>query len=233
MQTWQPLHDRLVTLAGTPDDDPGIGADLTAIAQLAADRVAAVEYASMTANGPDGYVTVAASSDLAAAVDRAQYADDAGPCLDALDSGRPAVVSEISATMQWPGFRVAASRLGLNASVSIPLFAGRGVPMAALNLYGRHPDTMRALSTAVRWAYGVDDTPDGGRSELDAGGSELVAGLIGAFAVQAVLQQAIGVVIALTGSDADDAYATLCRRAIDHDIGLTDAASHIISGQRW
>ncbi len=37
--------------------------------------------------------------------------------------------------MRWPGFRDTAYRLGLHTSLSIPLFAGRGEPIAALNLY--------------------------------------------------------------------------------------------------
>jgi hypothetical protein len=179
------------------------------------------------------YVTVAASSAIAEAVDQAQYDEAAGPCLDALDSGRPASVPEMSTTMKWPGFRTAALNLGLHASLSIPLFAGRGVPIAALNLYGRHPDAMRNLTAAVLGTFGVEHARRGSWDDLDTGGGELVAGLTGAMAVRAVLQQAIGVVIALTGSDPDEAYDRLCRHAADRDVALTDAAADIISGRRW
>jgi hypothetical protein len=102
-----PLRERLIILAGTPDDDRSIPGCLTSIAQLVADRIAPVSYASITGHRAGGYTTVAASSDLARAVDQAQYADSAGPCLDALDEGGPVGVSEISATMTWPDFATA------------------------------------------------------------------------------------------------------------------------------
>jgi hypothetical protein len=228
-----PLLERLTTLAGTPDDDRSIPGCLTSIAQLAADRIAPVSYASITGQRPEGYTTVAASSDLARAVDEVQYADSAGPCLDALDEGRLVGVSDISATMSWPGFRDTAMKLGLRASLSIPLFAGRGTPLAALNLYSHDAAAMRALTAAVRSVYDVGHKIAAVEDRLDAGGSELMAGLTGAFAVRAILQQALGVTMSLTGSGPDEAYAALRLRAAEDRIALTEAAGRLISGQRW
>jgi hypothetical protein len=68
------------------------------------------------------------SSALAVAVDEAQYAEQAGPCLEPLHTGVPAPVPDIAATMVWPGFRDQAVKIGLRASVSIPLYAGSGAP---------------------------------------------------------------------------------------------------------
>jgi hypothetical protein len=173
------LGEHLVTLAGTPDDDPTVPADLIIIAQLATDRIGPVSYASITRYQPGGYVTVAASSDLALAVDEAQYADGAGPCLETLDKGHMTEVPDISATMAWPGFRDTASTLGLRASLSVPLFAGRGTPIAALNLYSHDPAAMRPLSRVVGSVYGLDETdpaPEPSRHR-DAGAKSLLAGL--------------------------------------------------------
>jgi GAF domain/ANTAR domain len=229
------LGEHLVTLAGTPDDDPAVPADLIIIAQLATDRIVAVSYASITRYQPGGWVTVAASSDLALAVDEAQYADGAGPCLETLDTGHVTEVPDISATMAWPGFRDTASALGLRASLSIPLFAARGTAIAALNLYSHDPAAMRPLSRIVESVYGLDETdppPEPSRN-LGAGAKSLLAGLTGAFAVRAILQQAIGVLMAETAASADQAYDALCRRAVDTGIALPQAASRVITGQRW
>src|SRR5215207_7408877 len=92
------LADALIALAQTPDDVPGIDAQLTRIARLAADRVAGVDYASITALRGEEYITVAASSELALAVDNAQYADGSGPCLQSLDTAAPVTVPEIATT---------------------------------------------------------------------------------------------------------------------------------------
>lgn len=226
------LADTLVVLAGTPDDQSGVDDLLIAVAQLTAQRVAAVSYASVTARCAGSYSTVAASNDIAVAVDQAQYADGAGPCLEALDSARPLSVPEIAVTMRWPGFRDAATRLGLHSSLSIPLFAGRREPVAALNLYGHDATAMTALSSAVLAAY--DETAPAGLSpeELGPGATELVEGLIEAFEVWATVQQAVGVILARQSSTPDRAYAALRLRAADAGVPLLATATAILAGER-
>jgi len=224
------LRDRLITLAATPDDDSTIATDLIVIAQLAADRLGAVSFASVTSSAADGKVTVAASSDLAVAVDQAQYVDDAGPCLEALAGGRPVTVPDIAATMVWPGFREVAAGLGLRASLSLPLFAAQGDPVAALNLYSRDPARMRSLSAAVQAVYegGVS-----GGAELEAGDDELIAGLTGAFVIRASIQQAVGVVMAITGTTPNEAYIALLAHAAEAGVTLTEMAGRLTSVHRW
>ena len=84
-----PLARSIVTLAGTPDDASDIHTHLATIARLAASTLPAVSYASVTAVRDSAYTTVAASSELAVAVDQAQYAEGSGPYLDALHDGAP------------------------------------------------------------------------------------------------------------------------------------------------
>ena len=55
-------------------------------------------------------------------------------------------MDHIDTTMAWPGFRQAAARMGLHASLSVPLFAGSGATIAVLNLYGHDPVTLVPLS---------------------------------------------------------------------------------------
>ncbi len=231
------LRKRVIGLAGMPDDHPGVPGELAVIAQLAADFIAAVSYASVTGVREGDYVTVAATSDLALAVDRAQYADESGPCLDAFSAAQAADVpdiSDVSATMAWPGFRQAAVSLGLQASLSLPLFAGRGTPVASLNLYSHHSSAMRPLSAAVRSIFGEEQGgPPGAGGNLDAGEKGLVAGLTGAFAVRAIVQQAIGVITAGNTFDREQAYEALCRSATGTHIALPQVAARVISGRPW
>jgi ANTAR domain len=201
---------------------------------LSADLISPVDYASVTACRGDAFTTVAASSDIAVAVDEAQYADQDGPCLDALDTGSPVPVPDAAATMTWPGFRDSAFRLGIRASLSMPLFAGRGTAVAALNLYGRDPAALAPLTAAVWAAYhahGPGTIPQ--RNDLDDGGQGLVAGLVGAFAVHARIQQAIGVVMAATHRTADAAYLILRMRAAGTGTTLTDTATAVLTEQQW
>jgi hypothetical protein len=238
-QVHNPLAQCLSALAGTADDSSWIGCQLIGVAQLVVDLVGPVSYASVTAYRDDALTTVAASSDIALAVDEAQYADRAGPCVSTLEAGSPHGVPDLTTTVQWPGFRDTASALGLQASLSIPLFAGRGTSIAALNLYSRQAGAMSGLIAAVRDAYDLHaahphasgSTLD--RHDLDCGRADLLAGIAGAFAVRAVIQQAIGVVMADGHRTTDAAYLVLRLRAAETGVTLLDAAQAVIAEQQW
>jgi hypothetical protein len=226
------LTDSLIALAGTPDDESSVPALLRTITQLTADLLPPVTYASMTIHHKDSYATVAMSSELALAVDEAQYADDAGPCLDTLRTGTPIVAPQIDATVRWPRFREVAHRLGLRASVSIPLFAGRGGPIAALNLYGHDRAMMAPLSAVILETYKAFPE-NGGLAYLDglaSGEHQLVHGLVGAFAVRATIQRALGVIMTEEHTTPDFAYAILRSRAAATTSSLTAVAESVLTG---
>ncbi|OJF12887.1 GAF and ANTAR domain-containing protein [Couchioplanes caeruleus] len=225
------LADTLVALAATADDASIIDAHLAQVVRLAVDTLAAVDYASITAWRGQGYTTVAASSDLARAVDQAQYADKAGPCLHALEEAAPVGVSDIAAIMSWPGFYRAAHGLGLHASLSIPLFAGSGKPIAVLNLYGRDTATMAPLIAAVRAVYTGQPPPATDRpGGIDAGAQQLLTGLTQALTVRATIQQATGVLMARDNHSPAEAYRQLRLRAAETGLSLTDTATALLDG---
>jgi hypothetical protein len=227
----RPLANGLITLAGTPDDESGVRDQLQLITRLAADLLPPVSYASMTGRGPDGFVTVAMTSDIALAVDEAQYADDTGPCLDVLRTGSAEAVPEIDTTVNWPGFREQAHQLGLRSSLSLPIFAGRGVTIAALNLYSRDSAAMAPLSVAVLAAYDseIEDPAAPSAEDLDPGTRQLVDGLTGAFAVRTMIQRSLGVIMAEEQTTADVAYVKLRSRAAATGLTLTAAAGSVLT----
>jgi hypothetical protein len=220
----------LIALAEMPDDVSTIDDQLLLITRLVVDRVAAVAYASVTAMHDGAYTTVAASSDLALAVDEAQYADQAGPCLEPLHTGEPVGVPDIAATMRWPGFRDQADGMGLRASVSVPLFAGSGTPVAVLNLYSYDSAAMSPVIAEVWRIFSAETTAAGShRTErLEAGAAEFVAGLAEAFAVRATIQQAVGVIMAQQGIGSLDAYLILRDRAAETGSSLATTASAVL-----
>ena len=224
------LADAIIALAGTPDHSPTVDRRLLTIAVLTADRVAAAQYTSITALRGRTYTTVAVSDELIRAIDDIQYADSAGPCVEALDTGAPVGVPDIAATVQWPRFHEAAPRMGLHAAVSIPLYAGRGVPVAVLNVYGPDRGAMAPLIAAVRSLHGdhAGDAPAG----LDEGARELVAGCAEALAVRATIRLAVDMIAAGLRCTPDDAYLSLCIRAGAADLGLAAAAEQLIDRER-
>jgi hypothetical protein len=230
----KPLADSLASLAGTPDDAPRVKSLLETIAQLTVDRVAAVNYASVTAMADARYTTVAASSDIARAVDEAQYEAQDGPCIQALETQTPAAVPDTSTTIYWPEFATVARRYGLSATMSAPLYVGSGACAAVLNMYGCELAAMAPLICGVWSIYRPDrhiELPAAPPRSLDPGGLELVAGLTRALAVRDVIQSAIHVVRARAGCTDQAAYQHLVQRSTETGMSLAHtAARELTSG---
>ncbi|WP_250035161.1 GAF domain-containing protein [Paractinoplanes maris] len=223
------LATALTALAGTPDHSPTLDGRMLAIAKLTAERVGPALYASITALRGKVYTTVAVSDDLIQAVDHAQYSDNAGPCLDSVNGGVPVGVPDIDAMVQWPGFHEVAPRMGLHASVSVPMFAGRGKVIAALNAYGHDRAAMAPLIAGIWHVHGRAgregrDLPSG----LDAGGLDLVTGYAAALDIRATIRHAIKLIATANRCGADDAYLSLCLEAGTAGTDLTEAALAVI-----
>jgi len=225
------LTEAIVALAGTPDDPSPADRRLAAIAQLAADTVAGVDYASITALRDGDHTTVAASSAIARAVDEAQYAGRAGPCVRAVDTGEAVSVPDIAATMSWPGFFDAALGMGLHAALSVPLYAGRGAPVAVLNLYARDAVAMAPLIAGVEALHdvGSEETGGGGPGLLDPGAEALLDGVAEAIAARATIKMAIAAIMAGTDRTAEDAYVILRLGAAEAGVSLTVAATALVT----
>ena len=227
------LATAMITLAGTPEHSSSVAGQLVSIARLTAERVSAARYASITALRGRTYTTVAVSDELIRAVDDAQYADNAGPCLHALDTDAPVGVPDIDTTLQWPGFHEAAPRMGLHASVSVPLYAGRGEAIATLNVYSHDRVAMAPLIAGICSVHGQthgETSDETLQSQLDEGARELVTGYAEALSVRATVQLAIELIRADNRCSADDAYLTLCIRAVDAGTDLAEAATALIGG---
>ena len=225
------LAATLVTLAGTPDDATDVDGHLMTIARLVPDVVEPVSYASISAYRAGAPTTVAASSQVALAVDLAQYGDGAGPCLDALAGAKPVGVPDVAAVMSWPGFRDLAWRLGLRSSLSIPLVAGSGSPVAALNLYAHEPAPMIALARRVWELYDTGALSEDEQPPAGEGTVELLAGLAGALRVRVVIQRAMGVIMTHHHLTADKAYIVLRTRAAEAGGDLVDTATSVLHGR--
>lgn len=227
-----PLTTAMVALAGMPEHASGLDRQLKAIAGLTVERVAAARYASITALRGKEYITVAFTDELARAVDEAQYADKAGPCIEAYDTGTPVAVPDIVASVRWPGFHEAAPGMGLLASVSVPLYAGRGEPVAALNVYSHDRVAMAPLLASICSLQGhpIDEVVEGGGPDgLDEGGRELVAGYAESLGIRATVKLALNMIMAANHCTGDDAYVSLCIQAGESGTDLAAAAATIVT----
>ncbi len=121
----------------------------------------------------------------------------------------------------------APAAVGLGLHASIPVLAGSGAPIAGLNLYSHDLLAMAPLNAWVWAVYTTEPAapPMDDKLLVDTGGADLVAGLIEAFEARALIQPAIGVVMAGQRCSPDDAYLTLRVRAAQAGTSLTGVAT--------
>lgn len=91
--------------------------------------------------------TLGADSDLSRRLDALQLTAGHGPCLDAVASGRPVLVTDLddAAELRWPGFTGGVLDAGVRAVFALPVTLSRQC-VGALSLYRVRPGALSASS---------------------------------------------------------------------------------------
>jgi GAF domain-containing protein len=177
----------------------------------------------------DQPLTVASSDALAAAVDEVQYGEGQGPCLHSMSSGEVVSVPDVSKEVRWGGYPAYATAHGVRSSLSLPL-VDQGEISGALNLYGT---TISAFDDPADVARATTFAAQGGAvlgvAVRQAKQAQLTEQLREALSSRAIIDQAIGVLMAQQRCSADDAFAILRRASQNRNRKLRDIASDIVT----
>jgi GAF domain-containing protein len=151
--------------------------------------------------------TWVASSPESERLDEHQYSTDEGPCLDAIRTGHVLEVRDAVTEDRWPSYMERARAEGLVASLSYPMVV-RGRSIGALNLYSfttplPAADRGEVAVLAEHAAVAVANAQAYRRSR------DLVGHLTEAVESRDLIGQAKGVLIALHGCGADEAFELL------------------------
>ncbi|ADB34806.1 ANTAR domain protein with unknown sensor [Kribbella flavida DSM 17836] len=201
---------------------------LVEVARLAADVVVPPASCGVTSSYDGRHRSIATSDPRAALVDEGQYADDDGPCLEAMRRQRVVVVEDQLSEVRWPAYSGRAVKLGVRCSVSYPLVVqGQGV--GALNLYGydgpagfseQDRERIRIFAAQAAATLGV--------AIRFARQAEVAEQLEHALTSRSVIDQAIGVLMGQQHCDAETAFALLRTHSQNNNLKLRDVARGII-----
>lgn len=191
------------------------------IVARAVEMVDGAEHASLTVRQRRTFTTLAATSDLATEVDRAQYELDEGPCVDSSLTGDWFRSGDLLHDHRWPRWGPVAAGLGTRSTLSIRLLS-KGRPFGALNFYAADaggfadPDEVELAQL-----FTVHAT-----SALVA--ARLVADLETAMSSRHDIGVAQGILMGKYGLTLEVAFAAL-RRVSRHDnVKLRDVAREVI-----
>lgn len=206
----------------------GIEEFLQKVADLAASRVTDGLSCGITLRPGGRPLTVASSDELAATVDEVQYGIDKGPCLHAMRTGEVVSVTDTAGEPRWAGFEVRAAAHGVGSSLSIPLIADDR-QIGALNLYA--PVAEAFGPAELRRAEGFAATASGALALAvrQAEQADLTEQLRAALASRAVIDQALGVIMAQERCTAAQAFEILRAASQNRNVKLREVAASIVT----
>jgi len=170
----------------------------------------------------------ACSDAVASMADQVQFQTGDGPGLHAIRHARPVRIDDTSRQDRWPRFCHRAAELGIRSCYAVPLVAD-GEPIGALMLYARRPfafgqqETRRAAKFA-RHASGALTLALRMASCLDLN-DQLKSWMIS----RAVIDQAVGVIMATERCPQDKALALLRSVSQNTNVKLRDLAASIVT----
>jgi GAF domain-containing protein len=134
---------------------------LRALTNLCLRVVPGAESAGITCVSSDGFESIAATSELAEAVDRVQFAVGSGPCVDAAIQETIYRTEDVASDPRWPLFGSrAAAETGVRSMLSYRLFFEDDADLAAaLNVYSTQPqafDEVGQLAGLAASTYGAE-----------------------------------------------------------------------------
>ncbi|TMR88378.1 GAF and ANTAR domain-containing protein [Nonomuraea basaltis] len=172
----------------------------------------------------NGLRTVACSHARAELLDGLQSAAEQGPCIDALDTGEPVTATDLGEDSRWPRF---AAESGLFSVHSEPLKSDGGL-LGVLTLYS---DRSGGFSEETRVAVRVTAGHIGllFRTALDAARMrEVAAQLKEALTTRAIIDQALGIIMAQRRCTSHQAFEVLRHVSQDKNVKLHQVAATIV-----
>jgi len=228
-ERYEGLVESLTELALTLTKDESVRDTLRSILALALRAIPGCHAASVTVLDDKGRPsTVVATDEKTEELDRRQYLLQDGPCLDAARRQQVNHWSLSEAEQRWPEFTEMAEQMGLRSYLA----AGLGIegrPLGALNLSSHDVDGFDRLDEGLVSLFTAPAAAAIVVMTRYAEARDLAAQLEEALGSRAVIDQAIGIIMAESHCDATQAFAVLSRASNNRSMKLRDLAAEIVT----
>lgn len=225
------VTSHLAELTDVLAEEEDLGRVLQRSVNMVATTVPGADMVSVSVLRGDAAETVAASSGRVWDIDQDQYAAGDGPCLEAARSGQVVRIGVTGAGRRWPEFASSARRAGVESYLSCPLILGEEFA-GSLNLYSEQSHGFADFDVALLELYVAAACAAIDNASRYARARELAGQLSQALDSRAVIDQAIGILMARTGATAEQAFAELSRQSQNTNIKLRDVAGRLVAGQQ-
>ncbi|GAY15547.1 ANTAR domain-containing response regulator [Mycobacterium sp. shizuoka-1] len=202
------LGRMLIDAGRSVTDEDDLLSLLQRVAGIAQQAVDGADHTGVTIDLGGLTYTAVHTDERTLRIDSEQYEAGEGPCLHAARNRTTVLLDSDEAMARWPDFAAAARREGINSFLAAPLFTADQT-LGSFNLYGRSlhafdsidAEILDLLTTAVARAIG-----DFARFKSAHDTAESIQRVL---QTRAPIEQAKGVLMAMRGIDADEAFDVL------------------------
>jgi GAF domain-containing protein len=221
------LAAALGELAGLMLATPRMSDLLDDLARLAAGVLTPPASCGITLSQDHAALTVASSDALAAQLDEVQYGQGEGPCLETLRTGHTVTVVDTATEHRWGPYPAHALGYGVRSSLSLPLTVN-GDTRGALNLYATTTQAFGPEQRERAQIFAVQASTALTLAHRQAQQIQLTDQLREALATRAVIDQALGILMARQNCGPDTAFAILRTTSQNQNRKLRDVAAEIV-----
>ncbi|MGI8678180.1 MAG: GAF and ANTAR domain-containing protein [Jatrophihabitans sp.] len=229
MSTPQGITDAALTeLAGLLMSSNSFEDLMQQSAELAARLVPAAATCGITMAADGRVLTVGSADALARLLDEQQYELDQGPCLEALSTSTIVSAPDLREEQRWDGYPTKAVLHGVCSIYSSPLIAG-ATAFGVLNLYAREPDAFdeHSRSAAALLARLTSTMITAAMRHYDE--VTLSDHLRSALSSRSVIDQAMGIVIAMRHCTPKEAFGVLRTVSQHRNMPLREVAAEMLA----
>jgi GAF domain-containing protein len=173
--------------------------------------------------------TIAWTDERTKRIDDVQYLASDGPCVEALSTGEVVTMNNLTEETRWAAFRGGVDEQDLRCSMSLPLVRG-DEHIGVLNCYGDAPYDYDSADHAIGALFATQVANAVTASMRYTSQVQLSEQLQQALASRAVIDQAIGILIAQNGCSPEEGFDMLRKASQRSNTKLRDVAANIVEG---
>ncbi|MEU4420589.1 GAF and ANTAR domain-containing protein [Actinoplanes sp. NPDC024001] len=175
--------------------------------------------------------TVANTGDAALWIDKWQYENGRGPCLEAAADHRTLCVDDVSGERRWPGWHDQAGAVGVRSTISVGLPIQENV-VGALNIYATEVQAFDADAIVLAETFAGYAAVALANAHLYDTTATLAGQMQLAMESRAVIEQAKGIIMSQRHCSPDEAFAILAKASQDSQRKLRDVAAVLVERTR-
>jgi GAF domain-containing protein len=198
------------------------------VADFAVRAIPGVDGAGVTVIDSSHTRGWAVTIDFVQDIDKLQHQEiNEGPCVTAMECGRPVVSGSLGGDSRWPRFGGRVARMGVHSVLALPLVVGEEV-IGAISSYAYARDAFADHAVQLGCQFAGPAAVSVYNAQLLAGAREQTERLQRALVSRAMIDQAVGIIRSRSGVSAAEAFDRLTRTSQDTNVKLHVIAQRLV-----